>query len=31
MERNLAEGRVEDPGQPERGGLFKRPGHDYAG
>jgi alpha-mannosidase len=31
MERNLAEGRVEDPGPPERGGLFKRPGHDYDG
>jgi len=31
MERNLAEGRVDDPGAPERGGLFKRPGHDYAG
>jgi hypothetical protein len=31
MERNLADRRVEDPGPPERGGLFKRSGHDYAG
>ncbi len=30
MLRNLAEGRVQDPGE-EEGGLFKRPGHDYAG
>ena len=31
MLRNLAEGRVEDSGTEEAGGLFKRPGHDYAG
>jgi hypothetical protein len=32
MLRNLAEGRVEDPESAgEAGGLFKRPGHDYAG
>ncbi len=30
MLRNLAEGRVADPGG-EDGGLFTRPGHDYAG
>jgi alpha-mannosidase len=30
MLRNLAEGRVEDPGT-EEGGLFRRPGHDYTG
>ena len=32
MLRNVAEGRVADPGTDEPGGLFKRPGHqDYAG
>jgi hypothetical protein len=32
MQRNLDAGRVADP-EPEAGpgGLFKRPGHDYAG
>jgi hypothetical protein len=30
MLRNLAEGRVQDSGT-EEGGLFRRPGHDYAG
>jgi alpha-mannosidase len=30
MERNLAAGRVADPGE-EKGGLFRRPGVDYAG
>ena len=31
MLRNLAEGRVADPGEEGQGGLFKRPGQDYAG
>jgi alpha-mannosidase len=31
MLRNLAEGRVADPGGTGAGGLFKRPGQDYAG
>jgi alpha-mannosidase len=31
MLRNVAEGRVADPGPPRRGGLFKRTGEDYSG
>ena len=31
MLRNLADGRVADPGEEGQGGLFKRPGQDYAG
>ena len=31
MMRNVAEGLLEDPGLPERGGLFKGPGTDYQG
>jgi len=31
MLRNLADGRVADPGESGQGGLFKRPGHDYSG
>jgi hypothetical protein len=31
MLRNLAGGRVTDPDPEGAGGLFRRPGHDYAG
>jgi alpha-mannosidase len=31
MQRNLEQGRIADPGTDDHGGLFKRPGHDYAG
>jgi hypothetical protein len=31
MFRNVADGHIADPGSERAGGLFKRPGHDYAG
>jgi hypothetical protein len=31
MLRNVADGHIADPGSERAGGLFKRPGHDYAG